>query len=137
MVGTLVDTLGRVDEDDIERLLTESADKGLTMGHDGSEAVSSTARERLFPGENSVSQCREAGANLAGDIGEAAGVEHWVEGSTREDRGSQGLAQPPRRLIFESCRQGEGDELEASWGQAFDDCRHNLVRVCRKKGATW
>lgn len=142
LVGRRVDTLGmdalsNVGEDDIERLLTESAVQGLTMGQGKEDVDMNVGCEELLPRESSVSQCQTAESFLVGGIGEEMGVEHCMEGSADGEKRSQAFACPPSRLNFESCRQVEGGQPEASMGQAFDDCRNNLVKVCRKKGATF
>ena len=69
--ATLVDTLGVLEDEAIERLLEESSKRGYSM-----RAEQGKSRES-FPRENVVSQCREAMTGGAEDIGQTA---YEVEG---------------------------------------------------------
>ena len=160
LIGCALGEAGdELDDEVLERLLKESAEKGyeLSKAREGLE----TGEEECNPRrENSISQClrpeqsgdigelesmverqwedhtsqcEEAGPVYAGNIGRLKRVGMVFDGRAWPQRDSHPCVQPSDRLTFESCRGEEGGRLDKSRWQAFEECRHNLALVCRKK----
>ena len=167
LVGcTLAGTLGVDEVEGIEQLLRDSAEKGLKMRQEEQGLVVGSGRSSdmsTLPGwqqdatderarqsrleeqgadeglirESPISQCRAEGDNPGADIGRVACTEQVEKGREGKTLTSQTLVQPSDRPTFKLSRKEKDDVLEASWRQAFEDCRLNLAKVCRKKGASF
>ena len=166
LVGrALVEAEGSLGEAEVERLLRESAEKGYELrraeaGLGESISKESSSRENSISQcpeaehrqagdigedgcmlgaqrEDSTSQCEEAGAIYAGNIGGLSRLGAEDHGSALLVADSQCDVQPSDRLTFESCRGEEGGKADTSWRHAFEGCRHNLAKVCRKKDAVF
>ena len=126
LVGcALVGALGAEEEGDIDGLVRESAEEGLRMRAEKERLEAERMQgEELILRENSISQCEEAGHVYARDIGEIGCIEQVDQESPLMEKSSHVAVQPFDRLTFESRREKEGVEPEASWRRAFDDCRH-------------
>ena len=165
LVGrTLADTLGIDEDEGIEQLLRDSAEKGLRLRQDreglevekkrssdmqvlpgwlekqddrltGQDPDKEQVAEESLKRESSISQCRTEGCFPPGGIGRVACMEHVEKGRGTEDQLSQTRLQTSERPTFMLSREEKADMPEASWRQAFEDCRLNLAKVCRKKGA--
>ena len=165
LVGrTLGTTLGVEEDEGIEQLLRDSERKGLQLRQGSVTVEDKTVQSSdidVEPGwlksavparrtsleerpvdeglerESPISQCLTGERLSAEDIGRVACIEKPAMGRTTMLPSSQMWVESPDRPTFRASRKGRADVLEASWRQAFEDCRHNLARVCRKKGASF
>ena len=167
LVGrALGNTLGIDEDESIEQLLRESEKRGLQLRQGKGECESKRRQssdigvepgwmrsvkdeparrasleerpvEEGLEGESPISQCLTGGRISAEDIGRVACIEQPGKGKAMKIPSSQTRDETSDRPTFKLSRKEKDDVLEASWRQAFEDCRHNLAKVCRKKGATF